>query len=179
MKNDYECPKCHNIFPTQNRFIHDARCTEENPMALDESRQIQLGIQQNPIKKEYNENSIVKIEDKKPLEIKAIKSKHQNFEKIEQSIKKSSTSNEFPEIFVCEICRDTIPVLEKEDHMYCHNLEKQQKEHNDLLNNINNFGISQRDIEQQKKIEKIIKENNERRRQIPNQQQIDLFDRWF
>ena len=55
--------------------------------------------------------------------------------------------------------------------MYCHNLEKQQNEQNDLLNNINNFGVSQRDIEQQKKIEKIIKENNERRREIQSQQQ--------
>lgn len=171
MKNDYECPKCHNIFPTQNKFIHDARCTEENPMALDESRQLQLDNQQNPVKKEENENNDVKIEDKKRLEIKPIIAKPQNFETIEKSIKKSSTSNEFPEIFVCEICRDTIPASEKEDHMYCHNLEKQQKEQNNLLNNINNFGISQRDIEQQKKIEKMIKENNERRRQNQNPQQ--------
>ena len=171
MKNDYECPKCHNIFPKENIYIHDARCTEENPMALDQSRQIQLGIQQNQIKKEDIENNDVRIEQKKPLEIKAIIiKKPNNCEKNEQSIKKSSTFKESPQTFICEICKKTLPFLEKKDHIYCHNLEKQQKEQNDLLNNINNFGVSQRDIEQQKNIEKMIKENNERR-QIQNQQQ--------
>ena len=87
----------------------------------------------------------------------------------EQPIKKSSTSKEFPEI-LCEICGKTLPESEKKDHMYCHNLERQQNEQNELLNNIGNFGVSQREIEQQKKIEKMIKENNERRR-IQSQQQ--------
>jgi hypothetical protein len=169
MKNDYECPKCHNIFPSQNRFIHDARCTEENPMALDQSRQIQLGIKQNPVQKEDNSNNDIKVEPKKQPEIKQIIKEPQNFEKVEQPIKKSSTSKEFPEI-LCEICGKTLPESEKKDHMYCHNLERQQNEQNELLNNIGNFGVSQREIEQQKKIEKMIKENNERRR-IQSQQQ--------
>ena len=171
MKNDYECPKCHNIFPSQNRFIHDARCTEENPMALDQSRQIQLGIKQNPIQKENNVNNDIKVENKKPPEKKPIIKEPPKLEKLEKPIKKSSTSKEFPEIFVCELCGETLPESEKKDHMYCHNLEKEQKEQNELLNNINNFGVSQREIEQQKEIEKIIKENNERRRQIQNQQE--------
>ena len=170
MKNDYECPKCHNIFPSQNRFIHDARCTEENPMALDQSRQIQLGIKENPVQKEDNVNNDIQVEPKKPPEIKQIIKEPQNFEKVEQPIKQSSTSKEFPEIFLCEICGETLLESEKKDHMYCHNLERQQKEQNDLLNNIGNFGVSQREIEQQKKIEKMIKENNERRR-IQSQQQ--------
>ena len=93
MKNDYECQKCHNIFPSQNRFIHDARCTVENPMALDQSRQIQLGIKHNPVKKENKKD--VNIYDKKPHEIKPLITNPQNFEKFEQPIKKSSTSNKF------------------------------------------------------------------------------------
>ena len=60
MNNDYECPKCHNIFPSQNRIMHDVRCTEDNPMPLDQSRQILLNNQNNPIKEEKKENNDIK-----------------------------------------------------------------------------------------------------------------------
>ena len=32
MENDYECPRCHNVFPSSNKIMHDVRCTEQNPL---------------------------------------------------------------------------------------------------------------------------------------------------
>ena len=32
MENDYECPRCHNVFPSSNKIMHDTRCTEQNPL---------------------------------------------------------------------------------------------------------------------------------------------------
>ena len=48
MLNDYECPRCHNIFPSSNKIMHDAICTEEKPLPLDASREKEL----NPKKEE-------------------------------------------------------------------------------------------------------------------------------
>ena len=36
--NNYECPKCHNVFPESNKFLHDQRCTESKPVPLNQSR---------------------------------------------------------------------------------------------------------------------------------------------
>ena len=44
-ENNYECPKCHNIFPFANKFLHDNRCTESNPLPLNASRLV--GINDN------------------------------------------------------------------------------------------------------------------------------------
>jgi len=45
--NNYECPKCHNVFPESNRFMHDIRCTENNPLPLNQSRIIFLEEESN------------------------------------------------------------------------------------------------------------------------------------
>ena len=47
MNNDYTCPKCKNHFPKSNQIMHDLKCTVENPMPLDQSRQSQLNPQEN------------------------------------------------------------------------------------------------------------------------------------
>ena len=47
MKNDYECPRCHNIFPSGNKMLHDAKCTEKNPVPLNESRLGAINKQDN------------------------------------------------------------------------------------------------------------------------------------
>ena len=98
MEADYECPKCHNIFPSQNRVMHDARCTEENPMPLDKSRQIQLENQNNS-----NINKDLSNKEKKP-EVIPKKEIPKEEPKSQPPLKKSSESGEFPNIFVCEIC---------------------------------------------------------------------------
>ena len=179
MNNDYECPKCHNIFPSQNRIMHDARCTEENPMPLDQSRQILLNNQNNPIKEEKNEYKDIKNNQEKqpektisPKENSQSKPKPQpqpqpEIQSQQQPLKKSSASGEFPNIFVCDICGETLAESEKKDHMLCHNL---QREENELLNNQNNLEVSQGQIEQQRQIERIIQQQNDLRRQMQNQQ---------
>ena len=73
MENNYECPKCHNRFPIQNKIMHDARCTEENPMPLDKSRLIVLDKLNNAQKKD-NEN----INQEKPPEVISKKQESKN-----------------------------------------------------------------------------------------------------
>ena len=179
MKNDYECPKCHNVFPASNRIMHDARCTEENPMPLDQSRQMLLNNQNNPPKEEKKENIDIKNKKEKPPEVippkKAPSPKTQpktepqirpqvqpQVQPQPEPLKKSSGSGEFPDIFVCEVCGETLALSEKKDHMFCHNLEREEHE---LNNNLNELQVSERQIEQQKQIERLIKQQNEMRRQ--------------
>ena len=161
MEADYECPKCHNIFPSQNRVMHDARCTEENPMPLDKSRQIQLENQNNS-----NINKDLSNKEKKP-EVIPKKEIPKEEPKSQPPLKKSSESGEFPNIFVCEICGETLAESEKKDHMYCHKLETEER---NQINNENNLEVSQGKIEEQKKIERLINQQNEMRRQMQNQQ---------
>ena len=167
MDDNIECQKCHNIFPKQNQIMHDARCTIENPMPLDESRKIQLN-QLNNLKEEnknvHNNSEVNK--EQNPEIIPNIESSQINKES-QPSLKKYSDSGEFPDIFVCEKCGETLPESEKKDHMYCHNLEKEERE---KINNQNNdFQVTEREIERQKEIEEMIKRQNDMRRRSQNQ----------
>ena len=159
MENDYECPRCHNIFPIQNKTMHDIRCTENNPAPLDASRIKYLNEQ----KEKENENNEIK-EEIKPHEIKQEEKKE---EKINSNNEiKKPPSGEFPEVFECNICHQIFMESERKDHMYCHNLEKEEN------NRQNNFEVSPEEIAQQKEIEKQIErekrynqENNQRNNQ--------------
>ncbi len=167
MINDYICPRCNNRFPSQNIVMHDRMCTEQNPMPLDKSRLLELNegnISNNNIQKS---NSNLKVsQEQKPEEIKnsqnsmSIPNLHMSQPKI------SSESGEFPEIFTCEICHEVLPESEKKDHMYCHDL---QKEENNAHNNEDQFRITQSQIDNQREIERIIQKENEQRRQLQNQ----------
>ena len=168
MNDNIECPRCHNIFPKQNQIMHDARCTEENPMALDESRKIQLNELNNQIKEQKKpENNSVPIREEKTDNIP----KNQNLQVSPQDqppLKKFSDSGEFPNIFVCDLCGETLAETEKNDHMYCHNLQKEEERNR---NNQNDLQVSQREIERQKQIEEMIKHENDLRRQTDNRNQ--------
>ena len=135
MNNDYECPRCHNIFPISNKIMHDARCTEQKPLPLDESRKNING-------KEEKEE-IVPQEKKEEINIP------------KQEIKKPP-SGEFPEVFECDVCHQVFMESERNDHMLCHKLEKEQ----------NAFEVSPEEIERQKEIEKQIE--REKRNNISN-----------
>jgi hypothetical protein len=167
MINDYECPRCHNRFPSQNVVMHDRMCTEGNPMPLDKSRRVEIKESNNSNNDMQVSNSNVKISQEKPPE--EIKNS-QNSESIpniqESQLKKSSQSGEFPEIFTCEICHEVLPESERKDHMYCHDL---QNEENNAPNNEDEFRITQSQIDNQKEIERQIKRENEERRQQQNQ----------
>ena len=170
MKNDYECPKCHNVFPSSYIVMHDARCTEDNPMPLDQSRQISQNNQNNSIQNNNRNQSHnnKKNEQEKPPEIIPNIDVSQSNSQIEPSIRNFiEESNHIPNTFICEKCGETLPQSEKNDHMLCHNLENEDQ---DYINDENNLGFSQRTIDEQKEIERLIKQQNERRRPMPSQQ---------
>ena len=166
MINDYECPRCHNKFPSQNVVMHDRMCTEENPMALDKSRQLEIKESNNSNNNMQISNSNVNIsQEKPPEEIKKSEISESIPNVQESQLQKSSQSGEFPDVFTCEICHEVLPESEKKDHMYCHDLQKEENNAPD-----NEFRITQSQIENQREIERQIKrENEERRQQQQNQ----------
>jgi hypothetical protein len=170
MDDNMECPRCHNIFPKQNQIMHDARCTVENPMALDQSRKIQLNeINKNIEEMKIDDNSPPKKEKQPEVIPKNQNQNNQNNQEFQPPLQKISDSGEFPSIFVCEKCGETLPESERKDHMLCHNLENEER---NRLNDLNNeFHVSEREIEKQKQIEKMIKKENDLRRQMQNQNQ--------
>ena len=139
----YECPNCHNIFPINNKMMHDLRCTKENPLPLDKSRI----IEQN----ENEENKNIKKEEEK----KIIKEAKKEEIKPPQSQIKKPPSGEFPEVFECNICHQVLKESERKDHMYCHNLVETEDK-----NRQNEFRASEEEIKRQKLIEKQIERNN-------------------
>ena len=147
MENDsYECPRCHNVFPAFNKIMHDARCTVENPMALDKSR-IQ-NLEENP-KEEKKEEKKVEVKEEK----KFVEEKKEEIKPPQNQIRKPP-SGEFPEVFECNICHQVLMESERKDHMFCHNLEKEEN------NRANNFEASQEEINRQRAIERQIERNN-------------------
>ena len=162
MINDYECPRCHNKFPSQNVVMHDRMCTEQNPMPLDKSREVEL-------RESNNSNNNVQISNSN-LRVSQENKNSQNSSLIpnlqESQLNQSSRSGVFPDIFTCEICHEVLPESEKKDHMYCHEL---QNEENNAPNNEDEFRITQSQIDNQREIESIIEREKEERRQQQNQ----------
>lgn len=175
MENDYVCPKCHNVFPSANRLLHDFRCTKENPMPLDQSRQIKINENNNP--NEINNNSNYNNEENSPK----IEEQNQNF-KFNSEFQIPQNNDYFPNFFSCDLCGLVLPETSKSDHFLCHNIEKKEKE---LLNknilNLQNINIqeqkqieeqirieTQKKIKQQKKLQDQIKKKNleKQRKQI-------------
>jgi hypothetical protein len=111
-------------------------------------------------------NSNVNIsQEKPPEEIKKSEISESIPNVQESQLQKSSQSGEFPDVFTCEICHEVLPESEKKDHMYCHDLQKEENNAPD-----NEFRITQSQIDNQREIERQIKrENEERRQQQQNQ----------
>ena len=164
MENDYECPKCHNTFPSQNKLLHDIRCSEENPMALDKNDQMKINKQINQIQKNYyNKNEI--------------KNEKENSKQINNQKPLISESNDFNDNFICEICGKIFNESIKNDHMLCHKLENEEKEKEKEKERIKTQKLlesKEKQIEQQKKIEKQIKLQNQIEQQKKIEKQIKL-----
>ena len=145
MINDYECPKCHNRFPSSNKILHDARCTVENPVPLNQSRMVDLNSENIPNQNNQNNQNInnnepqhnqvfrpnQNIQNDQPNypmevehEIPQVNIPEQNIN-INPPIRKPP-SGEFPDVFECDICHEMFYTKEKQDHMLCHNLEKEE-----------------------------------------------------
>ena len=166
MINDYTCPRCHNVFPSSNKLMHETRCTEENPVPLNASRMVipkEMDIQQD-----NQNNNQINNENKQENKdvIPQISHIEQNINNINNyDINELNNYEEIPKQFLCEICNKMIDEKDKADHILCHNLEKEQQ--NEMINNGNNdindlYGYSQKEIEEQRKIERQIERNKKK-----------------
>ena len=116
---NYECPKCHNVFPLANKLMHDIRCTESNPVPLNASRMV--GKSDN-----INDDN----KNKEPIQHRP---QPQNFiskRRPDSHIKPLDVKEsiiEVPKTFNCWLCGRTLPEKEKSDHMLCHQLEEENE----------------------------------------------------
>lgn len=112
-ENNYECPKCHNIFPLANKFLHDNRCTESNPLPLNASRMVGINDQKKDNRQPMQHRPQPKITAKRKPD------SHINPLNIKESIVP------IPETFSCWLCGNTLPECEREDHMLSHKLQEE------------------------------------------------------
>ena len=170
MQNDYECPRCHNVFPTSNKIMHDAKCTDQNPLPLNKNNNVVPPPIEN--KEEYisslselisninmNNDNDINNNDNNNFDNSNNNFNNDNYNDALNNINEPP-KEDFPQIFECEICHQVFEEKERNDHMLCHNLEKEEKK--------KELRISQIDIEEQKKIEKQIENNNKKTRIHPH-----------
>ena len=123
--NNYECPKCHNIFPESNKFLHDQRCSISKPVPLNQSRIAFVKSQEeNNRKKE----PVKHISQPNYQANKNIRSNAQN--QIKEDEKE----------FTCWLCGNTLKEKEKADHMLCHQMQEENdafKKNNQKVDNSN------------------------------------------
>lgn len=149
--------------------MHDRMCTEENPMPLDKSRLAELKESNISNKDVEKSNSNINISQEKPPEEIENNKNSVSIPNIQESqLKQSSQSGEFPEIFTCEICHEVLPESERKDHMYCHDLQNEERNE---ANNEDQFRITQSQIDNQKEIERQINREIEERRQNQRNQE--------
>ena len=129
-ENNYECPKCHNVFPISNKFMHDIRCTENNPLPLNASRMADINKNGN---KKDNKNSKQNQHIPQPK----ITSKRRPDSHINPFNAKESIL-EVPETFNCWLCGQTLPEKEREDHMLCHKMQEESEKYKEQGNHKNN-----------------------------------------
>ena len=112
-ENNYECPKCHNVFPLANKFLHDNRCTESNPVPLNASRMVGINDHKKENKEPIQHRPQPKITNKRKID------SHINPLNVKESI------IPIPETFSCWLCGNTLPEDEREDHMLSHKLQEE------------------------------------------------------
>ena len=116
-ENNYECPKCHNVFPLANKMMHDFRCTESSPLPLNASRAIGININ----KKDNNNKEPIPHRPQPKITSKRRPDSHIKPLDIKESVL------EVPETFNCWLCGQTLPEKEREDHMLCHQMEEENE----------------------------------------------------
>ena len=190
MINDYTCPRCHNVFPSSNKMLHEFRCTAENPVPLNESRMViqnELENKQNNQNNNENNNNNPEIKNNENI-IPPIPQIPQMPPPIEDNFKNLNINELFnlnnePKEFFCVICKKNIDEKDKVDHLLCHNLANEQE--NEINNNGNNgnnnindlYGFSQKEIEEQRKIERQIERNKRKNQQNQNIRRNDFNNR--
>ena len=176
MQNDYECPRCHNVFPSSNKTMHDIRCTEQNPLPLDQNKMEISKENENKEEEKMIPGPKIFTNDGNDNNDNFINNNNNNFvNNNENNFEDNNKNNlieeppldDFPEVFECDKCHELIYESEREDHMLCH---KYQEEDNRVNNPRNQLRISKINVEEQKRIERQI-EQNKRKNRI-NQDQI-------
>jgi len=109
--NNYECPKCHNVFPLANKMLHDARCTESKPLPLNASRL----VGQNQPKKE---NKPLQHRPQPKITAKRKPDSHINPLNVKESVM------QVPETFTCWLCGETVKESDRDEHMELHEIEE-------------------------------------------------------
>ena len=177
MQNDYECPRCHNVFPSSNKTLHDIRCTEQNPLPLDQNKMEISKENENKEEEKIipgpkiftndgndnNDNNDNFINNNNNF----INNNENNFEdNNKNNLMEEPPWEDFPEVFECDKCHELIYESEREDHMLCH---KYQEEDNRINNPRNQLRISKINVEEQKRIERQIEQNKRKNRINQNQ----------
>jgi len=169
MINDYTCPRCHNVFPSINKMLHERICTEENPVPLNASRLVIP--KETELKQDEQNNNQVNNENNQ--ENKEVIPPIPEFVQNSNNLNKNKMNEvynfeEIPKQYLCEICNKMIEEKDKADHILCHDLEKEQE--NEVNNNGNNnndtydiFGFSEREIAEQRKMERQFERNKNKR----------------
>ena len=175
MQNDYECPRCHNVFPSSNKTMHDIRCTEQNPLPLDQNKMEISKENENKEEEKMIPGPKIFTNDGNDNNDNFINNNNNFVNNNENNFEDNNKNNlieeppldDFPEVFECDKCHELIYESEREDHMLCH---KYQEEDNRINNPRNQLRISKINVEEQKRIERQI-EQNKRKNRI-NQDQI-------
>ena len=115
--NNYECPRCHNVFPEMNKFLHDQYCTVSKPVPLNQSRVAFLNEQSKAKKKE----------EVKHISRPNYKTNNRDFN-INNNNKHQQQINEGNKDFTCWLCGATLKESEKLDHMLCHQMQEEVDE---------------------------------------------------
>lgn len=124
-ENDYECPKCHNVFPKSNQFLHDMRCTGENPLPLNASRLV--GPKNNNTENKNREP--IQHRPQPKITTKRRPDSHIKPLDVKESVMKA------PETFNCWLCGQTFSESEREDHMLCHQMEEENEKYKNQQRN--------------------------------------------
>ena len=111
--NNYECPRCHNVFPAANKFLHDVRCTENKPVPLNKSRLVVLNEHKNRAPIEHRPQPKITGKRRPDSHIKPL------------DIKESVV--EIPKTFNCWLCGQTFPEKDREEHMLIHQMQEENE----------------------------------------------------
>lgn len=116
-ENNYECPKCHNVFPLANKIMHDSFCTEKSPVPLNKSRL----VGKNNDKRDNKNKEPIQHRPQPKITTKRRPDSHINPLNVKESVM------EVPKTFNCWLCGNTIPEKEREEHMELHQMEEENE----------------------------------------------------
>ena len=129
--NNYECLRCHNIFPKVNKFYHDLRCTENKPVPFNQSSISffdQNKRQNNRILRYNNQNNYNQNKSHRPQP--TIGLRHETISHTSLFHNINETLMEISQNYTCWLCGETMPEKERSNHIKAHQMENEKVEFN-------------------------------------------------